>query len=74
MGSVRFQGLPLVSLALLVVLTIMSGCGDSGGESKVAGSTPPPGSSGKDIAEAYKKAYGPSGMPGPPKGSANTKH
>jgi hypothetical protein len=57
-----------IAVGLLGLLAATSGCGGSSGESTVAGTTPPPGQSGKDISEAYKKAYGPTGVPGPPSG------
>jgi hypothetical protein len=56
----------LMAVGLLGLLAGASGCGDaSTSESNVAPAAPPPGQSGKDIADAYKKAYGPSGVAKP---------
>jgi hypothetical protein len=65
MRFVRFRGANRASViaALLGVLAVVSGCGGEMGESNVAGTTPPPGKSGKDISDAMKKAYGPTGVP-----------
>ena len=53
----------LVAVGLLGLLAWTSGCGGSEGESKVAPTTPPPGQSAKEISDAMKKAYGPTGVP-----------
>jgi hypothetical protein len=53
-----------ISVGILGLLVAASGCGGgTTGESTVAGPTPPPGKSGKDIADAMKNAYGPTGIP-----------
>ena len=60
-----------IAVGLIGLLAATSGCGGDIGESNVAGTTPPPGQSGKDMADAMKNAYGPAGVPkggGPPKG------
>jgi hypothetical protein len=60
-----------MAVGLIGLLAATSGCGGDVGESTVAGTTPPPGQSGKDMADAMKNAYGPSGVPkgqtGPPR-------
>ncbi len=54
----------LAAMSLMGLLASLSGCGSSGGsESNVAPTTPPPGFSAQDQADAYKKAYGPKGIP-----------
>jgi len=70
MRIVRFRGAnrAAVMAALLGVLAVVSGCSGEMGESNVAGTTPPPGKSGKDISDAMKKAYGPTGAPKVQKG------
>jgi len=57
-----------ITAALLGVLAVVTGCDGGSGESTVAGTTPPPGKSGKDISDAMKKAYGPTGVPKVQKG------
>jgi hypothetical protein len=58
-----------ITAALLGVLAMVSGCGGDIGESNVAGTTPPPGKSSQEIADAMKKAYGTTGIPKPTKGA-----
>jgi len=48
---------------ILGLLIATSGCDGNSGESNVAGPTPLPGQSGKEIADSYKQAYGPTGYP-----------
>ncbi len=53
----------LVAVGMLGLLAWTSGCDGSGGGSSGPGEAPPPGQSGKEISEAMKKAYGPTGIP-----------
>jgi hypothetical protein len=55
----------VLSLSLVGMMALSSGCGGSGdaGESTVAQGTPPPGASGAEIAAAIKAARGPTGVP-----------
>jgi len=63
-----------IAVGILGLLVAASGCdGNNSGESTVAGTTPPPGQSGKDIADAMKKAYGPTGVPKVEKGGSKLK-
>jgi hypothetical protein len=52
-----------IAVGLIGLLAATSGCGGNSSESTVAGTTPPPGQSGKEIADAMKNAYGPTGVP-----------
>jgi hypothetical protein len=62
-----------IAVGLLGLLVATSGCGGNTGESTVAGTTPPPGQSGKEIADAMKNAYGPTGVPKIEKGAPKVK-
>jgi hypothetical protein len=52
-----------IAVGLIGLLAATSGCGGDVGESTVAGTTPPPGQSGKDMADAMKNAQGQTGAP-----------
>jgi len=62
----------LMAVGVLGLLALTSGCFGTG-ESNVAPSTPPPGSSTQDQMEAMKKAYGPKGIPKPTRDLSNKK-
>jgi hypothetical protein len=59
-----------LTAGLVGLLAVTCGCDGSPGESTVAPPTPPPGASGQEIADAYKKAYGPTGTPKSTKSSS----
>jgi len=63
----------LVAVGMLGLLAWTSGCDGSGGGSSGPGEAPPPGQSGKEISEAMKKAYGPTGIPKTTKSFHKTK-
>jgi hypothetical protein len=53
-----------IAVGLIGLLAATSGCGDgTSGESTVAGTTPPPGQSGKEMADAMKNGNRPVGAP-----------
>ena len=62
-----------IAVGILGLLVATSGCDGNSGESTVAGTTPPPGKSGKEIADAMKNAYGPTGVPKVEKGGSKLK-
>jgi hypothetical protein len=64
-GNVRDQCRIVLSLSLIGILALCSGCDSfgNGGESTVAQGMPPPGGSGMEIAAAIKAARGPTGVP-----------
>jgi hypothetical protein len=64
----------LFSVACLGLLFASVGCGGGGGESAASAPTPAPGTSSADQAEAYKKAYGPTGKPKPSRDSGGKTH
>jgi hypothetical protein len=61
---ILYENRKLMAVGLTGLLALTSGCGGSG-ESNVAPSMPPPGSSSQDQAAALKNAYGPKGTPKP---------